>query len=184
MATSAFSESSARNGYIRSGPSEQLRPTESGFTCFTAFQKASVVCAEIMRLAAAADGGGDHDRQFLALRGEAILIEDLADGDQRGLGVERVEDGFDQQQVDAAGDEGAHLLRVGGLHLVEGDDAEAGIVGVGRVGERDGERPDGAGDEALAAGRRWPTRSAHSRHWRADCSLISQARSLEQRDRR
>ena len=42
--------------------------------------------------------------------------------------------------------------RVGGLDLVEGDDAEAGVVGVGRVGERDGERPDGAGDEALAAG--------------------------------
>ncbi len=42
--------------------------------------------------------------------------------------------------------------RVGGLDLVEGDDAEAGIVGVGRVGERDGEGADGSGDEALAAG--------------------------------
>ena len=31
-----FSESSARNGRMRSGPSEQFRPTESGFTCFTA----------------------------------------------------------------------------------------------------------------------------------------------------
>ena len=42
--------------------------------------------------------------------------------------------------------------RVGGLHLIEGDDAEAGIVGIGRVRERDGQRADGAGDEALAAG--------------------------------
>ena len=41
---------------------------------------------------------------------------------------------------------------VGGLYLVEGDDAEAGIVGVGRVGERDGQRPDGPGDKALTPG--------------------------------
>ena len=33
---------------MRSGPSEQLRPTESGFTCSTAFQNASTVCAEII----------------------------------------------------------------------------------------------------------------------------------------
>src|ERR1700721_2298324 len=47
MATLAFSESSSRNGYIRSGPSEQLSPTERGFTWATAFQNASVVCGEI-----------------------------------------------------------------------------------------------------------------------------------------
>ena len=137
---------------MRSGPSEQLRPTESGLMCSTAFQKASMVCAEIMvsppRPTAAEIMTGSS-----VLRGEAVLIEDFADGDERGLGVERVEDGFDEQQIDAAGDERAHLLGVGGLDLVEGDDAEAGVVGVGRVGERDGERPDGAGDEALTAGR-------------------------------
>ena len=44
----AFSESCARNGYIRSGPSEQLSPTEIGCTCSTAFQNASIVCAEII----------------------------------------------------------------------------------------------------------------------------------------
>ncbi len=32
---------------MRSGPSEQLSPMDSGLTCFTAFQKASVVCAEM-----------------------------------------------------------------------------------------------------------------------------------------
>ncbi len=37
-ATVAFSESSERNGYMRSGPREQLSPTESGATCLTAFQ--------------------------------------------------------------------------------------------------------------------------------------------------
>ena len=40
--------SSSRNGYIRSGPSEQLSPTLSGCTCSTAFQNASTVCAEII----------------------------------------------------------------------------------------------------------------------------------------
>ncbi len=44
-------------------------------------------------------------------------------------------------------------MRICGLHLVESDDAETGIVGIGRIGERDGERPDGPGDEALAASR-------------------------------
>ena len=57
------------------------------------------------RLAATAYGGGDHDGQF-----RFVLIEDLADGDERGLGVERVEDGLDEKQVGAAGDEGADLL--------------------------------------------------------------------------
>ena len=94
MATFAFSESSSRKGYIRSGPSEQLRPTESGFTCCTAFQKASVVWAEIMvsppRPTAA---------EIITGSFTAVLVEDLADGDQGGLGVERVEDGFYQEQV-------------------------------------------------------------------------------------
>jgi hypothetical protein len=98
--------------------------------------------------AAAADGGGDHDGQL-----DAVLVEDFADGDEGGLGVERIEDGLDQEEVGPARDEGADLVFVGGLDLVEGDDAEAGVIGVGRVGEGDGERADGAGDEALAAGR-------------------------------
>ena len=76
------------------GPSEQLSPTESGFTCSTAFQNASIVCAEIMRLAAASDRRRDHDRQLLA-----VLVEHLADRDQRSLGVQRIEDRFDQQQI-------------------------------------------------------------------------------------
>jgi hypothetical protein len=36
----------------------------------------------------------DHHRQFLT-----VLVENLADGDQRRLGIQRIEDGFDQQQV-------------------------------------------------------------------------------------
>ncbi len=98
-------------------------------------------------LAAAAYGCGDHDRELLL-----VLVEDFADGDEGGLGVEGVEDGFDEEQVGAAGDEGADLLGVGGLDLIEGDYAEAGVVGIGRVRERDGQGADGSGYEALAAG--------------------------------
>ena len=46
------------------------------------------------RLAAAPHRRRDHHRQFLA-----VLIEHLADGDQRRLGVQRVEDRLDQKQV-------------------------------------------------------------------------------------
>jgi hypothetical protein len=48
MAADDFAASCSRNGYMRSGPSEQLRPTERGCTWATAVQKASTVCAEIM----------------------------------------------------------------------------------------------------------------------------------------
>ena len=99
------------------------------------------------RLAAAADGSRDHEREF-----DFVLGEHLFDRHERALGVEGVEDRFHQQEVHATGDERAHLAAVVGLHLVEGDDAEAGVVGVGRIGERDGQRPDGAGDVAAAAG--------------------------------
>src|SRR6202012_5792748 len=77
------------------------------------------------------------------------FVEDFANGDECGFGVERVEYGFNEEQGGAAGDEGAGLLFVCRLDLVEGDDAEAGVVGVGRVGEGDGEGADGSRYEAL-----------------------------------
>src|SRR3712207_7424198 len=46
----------------------------------------------------------------------------------RSLGVERVEDRLDQQQVGAAVDQAVGLLPVGGDQLVEGDVAGAGVV--------------------------------------------------------
>ena len=98
-------------------------------------------------LAATPDGGGDHEREF-----DFVLGEHFLDGDERSLGVEGVEDRFDEQQVHAAGDQGAHLAAVVGFALVEGDDAEAGVVGVRGVRERYRQRPDGAGDVAAATG--------------------------------
>ena len=92
------------------------------------------------------DGAGNHHRHVGAARGKL-----LGDGVERGLGVERVENGLDQQRVDAAVEQPAHLLGIGGAQLVEGDGAEAGIGDVRR--DRGGAvgRADGAGDEALAA---------------------------------
>ena len=80
-------------------------------------------------------------------------IEHFADGDQRRLGVQRVEDRLDQQQIYAARNEGAHLLRVGGLDLIERDHPEARIIGIGRVRERHGQRPDRSRHESLTRGR-------------------------------
>ena len=71
--------------------------------------------------------------------------------DDRRLGVERVEDRLDEDDLGAAVDEAPHLLGIGLAHLVEGDRAVAGIVHVGRDRQRAVRRADGAGDEAAAA---------------------------------
>ncbi len=74
----------------------------------------------------------------------------LARGDDRRLRVQGVEDGLEQEQVDAALGERAHLLGVGVLDLVEGVRPEAGVVDLRAEREGDVERPDRAGDEAVA----------------------------------
>ena len=103
---------------------------------------------------AVGDGAGDHHRHV-----DAARVQLFGDGEDRGLGVERVEDRLDQQHVDAAVDQAAHLLAIGLAQLVEGDGAEARIEHVGR--DRGGAvgRADGAGDEALR-GRPRPARCA------------------------
>ena len=50
---------------------------------------------------------------------------DFGDGVDRRLGVERVEDGLDQQEVGAALEQPVDLLAIGAAQLVEGDGAEA-----------------------------------------------------------
>src|SRR5262249_2768909 len=65
------------------------------------------------------DRGGDPERD---------VRSGLTCGRDRGLGVERVEDGLEQQQVYPALDEARYLLCVGPLDLVEGVRAEAGVV--------------------------------------------------------
>ena len=131
---------------MRSGPSEQLRPTESGFTCFTAFQNASMVCAEIIvspprPTAAEIMTGSSWPSSSKTSRMATSAALALSESKMVST----------SSRSRAAGDERAHLADVGRLDLVEGDDAEAGVVGVGRVRERDRQRPDGARDEARAA---------------------------------
>ena len=69
----------------------------------------------------------------------------------RGLGVERVEDGLDQQDVGAAFDQSARLLAIGDAQFVEGDGAEAGIADIRRDRRGAVGRPERAGDKARAA---------------------------------
>ncbi len=99
------------------------------------------------RFAPASDRGRDDDGEL-----DAIFVEDFAQGDKGGLGIERVEDGLDHHDVGTTRDEGADLMFVGLEDLVEGDDAKAGVLGVGRVGEGDGHGTDRPGDVAFASG--------------------------------
>ena len=92
------------------------------------------------------DGAGHHDRYRGAAR-----FEQLGDGVERRLGVERVEDGLEQEQIGAAFDEALGLLAIGFAQLVEGDGAETGIAHVGRDRRGAVGRAHGAGDEARAA---------------------------------
>ena len=87
------------------------------------------------------DCEGDH-------RGHTppALFEVAVDRMQRRLGVERVEDRLDQEQVHAPIEEASDLIVVGRLQLVEGDAAGTGIVDVTR--DRSGAvgRPERARD--------------------------------------
>ena len=73
-------------------------------------------------------------------------------GDRR-LGVERVEDRLEQQQVGAAVDQPADLLAVRVAHARECLGAERRVVDVGRDRQRAVGGPDRAGDEPRSIGR-------------------------------
>ena len=98
------------------------------------------------------DGARDHHGHV-----DAALFANLGDGVERRLGVQRVEDGFDQQQIGAAVEQPVDLLAIGFAQIVKGDGAVAGIGDVGR--DRGGAvgRAERAGHEArLAVFRRHP----------------------------
>ena len=117
-------------------------------------QRAGVAQAVVERLGGLAgqcaaalvgNGAGDHYRQPFERRAG---VEIAADGEHRRLGIQRIEDGFDQQQVGAAGYQAIDGLGVGHHQLVETHIAVAGIVDVradaaGAVG-----RAEHAGDKA------------------------------------
>ena len=118
---------------------------------------------------------GDDDRQPLP-----ALLEQGLDGEDRRLGVQRVEDGLEQDQVDAAVDEARERLAVGRDQLVEVDVAKARIVDVGRDRRGLAGRPEHAGDEARPRGiaRRMHS-SAASRASRAARRLSSYTRRVQ-----
>ena len=64
------------------------------------------------------DRAGDHHRQA-----DALLREDLLGREDRRLGVQRVEDRFDQDDIGAAVDQAAQLLAIGDAQIVESDRA-------------------------------------------------------------
>jgi hypothetical protein len=78
-------------------PSAQLRPKLSGRTWFSEFQKASAVCPESVRPEASV-----IVPEIITGQRRPTCLEVLLDGKQRRLGVQRVENGLDQDQVGAA----------------------------------------------------------------------------------
>ncbi len=92
------------------------------------------------------DRAGDDDGQVHAGR-----IERGAHRVDSRLGVQRVENGFDEDGVRAAVDEAARGVAVGLHQLIERDRAITRIVDVGRDGRRAAGRTQRAGHEAGAA---------------------------------
>ena len=68
------------------------------------------------------DGARDHDRHT-----RTALLANIRNRVERRLGVERVENGLDQQDVGAAVEQPADLLRVSGAQLIEGDCPETRV---------------------------------------------------------
>ena len=95
---------------------------------------------------AVGDGAGNHHRHI-----DAARVARFRDGVDRRLGIERVEDGFDQQKVGAAVEQTLDLLGVSRAQLVEGNGAETGIGNVRRNRRGPVGRPERAGDETWNA---------------------------------
>ena len=96
----------------RLAPSAQFRPIVNGLAWRTEFQNASGVWPDSVR----------PERSVIVpeiITGTSTprSSKTSRDGEDRRLGVERVEDRLDQQQVGAAVDQPAHLLAIGVAQL-------------------------------------------------------------------
>ena len=80
------------------------------------------------------------------------IPEIFLNGEDGGLGIQRIKNGFDQQQVDTAIYQSPHLFIIGVGHFVETDGPETGIVDIRGKGKCFIHRADGAGDEFLVDG--------------------------------
>ena len=131
---------------MSSGPVEQLRPMTS------TFRASSVVSTELMsvaqqHLAAVGqqrDGGLDRDRAVLELHG-------LARAEDRGLDLQDVLGGLDDDEVRAAADQALGLLGEHGDEVAEADVAERRVVRRRQVARRaDRARHEAVGADRLA----------------------------------
>ena len=118
-------------------------PTASGRACCTEVQNASMVWPLSVRPDLSVMVTDEHHRHA-----PLALDEHLVDREEARLQVERVEDRLGQDEIDAAVEQAAHLLGVGGAQLVEGDGAERRVVDLRRDRQRAIGRADRAGDEA------------------------------------
>ena len=134
--------SSARYGRISRAPSAQFKPDAERPRVLDRDVERVERLARQRAAAAIGDGHRDHQRQP-----DTALLERVFDADDGRLGVERVEDGFEQQDVRAAVDQAERLFGVGRAHLVEGGGAERRVVDVRRDRERAIGRAHRAGDE-------------------------------------
>ena len=93
---------SAMCARISLAPSAQLSPIENGAAWRTEFQNAAGVWPERSRPERSV-----MVPEIITGSAHAARLGRVGDGGDRGLGVERVEDGLDQQEVGAAVDQAA-----------------------------------------------------------------------------
>ena len=94
---------------------------------------------------------GDRERDHQGQH-HALLVLYFLNGDDRRFGIERVDDRFEQQNVNAAVDQTADLIDVRVFHFVERDVPKRGVVHVWRDRQRAIGRPHRSGDDARPGG--------------------------------
>src|SRR5581483_6729409 len=83
-------------------------------------------------------------------RHQAALLKESQDGEESSLGIQRVENGFDQQQIRPAIEQSPRLIIVSRGHFIERGPSRPRVVNVGRDRGRLGGWSDGAGDKTGA----------------------------------
>ncbi len=79
---------------------------------------------------------GNHNRQF-----DIVFVKHLLNRKHRSLGIERVENGFDQDNVRAAAHQTTGRFHVGCDQRIEGNIAETGVVDIGGNATSTASRP-------------------------------------------
>ena len=114
-------------GRISFGPSAQFNPTIERLACAMDVRNASTVCPPSIR----------PERSVTVpetIRGTLPrFLKGFRDREERGLGIERIENGFDQQKIDTAFEQSKHLVAIRLPDLIEGDRAEAGSFTSGEI---------------------------------------------------